>query len=156
VRHVIQYQGPYNENIDRIRNGAQTYLKRDGSEASFRGPKDSTGVRFGLLQKHGDEGFVIARIQFASVDIPLDHPIESEGIGPNGKILSRASALSLLQRATVANPELSADIARLIRSVDTVPDEEFNPDDSTCDWHVYFRVGLSRLSLCHILACLQR
>jgi hypothetical protein len=123
VRHVIQYQGPYNENIDRVRGGAQTYLKKDGSEASFRGPKDATGVRFGLLQKQGDEGFVVARIQFGSVDRPLGHPIESEGIGPNGKLLSKAGALSLLRRAVVANPRLSADITRVIRSVDIVPDE---------------------------------
>lgn len=123
MRHAIQYQGPYNKNIDRVRNGAHTYLRKDGSEANFRGAKNADGVRFGLPEKHGDEGFVVARIEFGSADILLDRPIELDGIGPNGKLLSKTGALSLLQRATIANPARSTDISRVISSVEVALDE---------------------------------
>jgi len=124
VRHSIEYQGPYEPNIDRVRNGARTYLKRDGSEAEFRGPADIDGVHFGLLQKAEGAGFVIARLQFGSIDLPLKKPIESAGIGPMGKRLTRAGALTLLAQARKSNPHLRADLDRIAASVEAARDAD--------------------------------
>lgn len=124
MRHSIEYQGPYEKNIDRVRNGARTYVKRDGSEAEFRGPADIDGVRFGLLQKAQAAGFVIARVQFGSIDLPLKRPIESGGIGPMGKRLTKAGALTLLDEARKSNPHLRADLDRIAASVEAAHDAD--------------------------------
>lgn len=119
MRHSIEYQGPYELNLDRVRKGARTYLKRDGSEAEFRGPAGINGLRFGLLQKAGGGGFVIARIQFGSIDLPLKRPIESAGIGPMGKRLTKVGALTLLDDARKSNPHLRAKLKRIAATVET-------------------------------------
>jgi len=119
MRHAIEYQGPYDQNIERIRNGARTYLKRDGSEAEFGGPSGVDGVRFGLLQKAGGAGFVIARVQFGTLDIPLKRPIDSAGIGPRGKLLTKPGTVALIERAKKANPDRRADLDRVAASVES-------------------------------------
>jgi len=119
MRHAIEYQGSYEKNIERIRNGARTYLRRDGSEGEFGGPSGVDGVRFGLLQKAAGAGFLIARVQFGTLDIPLKRPIKSAGIGPRGKRLTKPGALALLKQAKRANPDRRSDLDRVMASVES-------------------------------------
>jgi hypothetical protein len=117
MRHAIEYQGPYDQNILRIRRGANTYVKRDGTRGHrFRGPKAVDGVRFGMLELPWKE-FRIARVMFGDLDVPLDVPIPARGTGPSGTLLTPPQAVRLLTTARDVNRRRRRELTKILRTV---------------------------------------
>jgi hypothetical protein len=117
MRHAIEYEGPYDENILRVRGGATSYVKRDGSAGhAFRGPKSVDGVKFGMLELPWKE-FRIARVMFGSSDIPLVVPIPAKGTGPSGKLLTLAQARRILETARDVNRLSRKELTRILKEL---------------------------------------
>jgi hypothetical protein len=75
MRHVLRFEGSFEQNFATLRPGADGYLADDGSTQSpLEWPAEADGLRFGFMEKEGKR-FVAVRVGNPEQEVVLEHPV---------------------------------------------------------------------------------
>jgi hypothetical protein len=69
MRHVLRFEGSFEQNFQMLRPGTDGYLADDGTrQSALEWPAEADGLRFGFMEKQGKR-FVAVR------EVILDNPV---------------------------------------------------------------------------------
>ena len=117
MRHGFQYLGWFDRSFEKLRPGASTYWRKDGTSGLVdEAPDDLDGIYFGFMQAAA--GYFAVRVLYDSYDVVvtdpvlIDEPRHSDGksFGPQMTVCGDRSARSLLTDLIAKNPAQADDL----------------------------------------------
>jgi len=109
--HALRYEGGFEQNFDKLKPGATTYISSSGSEHKLPPwPGGIDGLRIGYMEKAGKK-FAAVRVQHGKLDIILKNPILIDPVrhmgnkrfAPEPTLIADAPAAALLRDVIESN-----------------------------------------------------
>jgi hypothetical protein len=75
MRHVLRFEGSFEQNFPTLSPGTNGYLADDGTmQSPLEWPAEANGLRFGFMEKHGKR-FVAVRVGNGEQEVVLENPV---------------------------------------------------------------------------------
>lgn len=75
MRHVLRFEGSFEQNFSALRPGTKGYLADDGTrQSALEWPAEADGLRFGFMEKQGKR-FVAVRVGNPEQEVVLENPV---------------------------------------------------------------------------------
>ena len=75
MRHVLRFEGSFEQNFATLRPGTDGYLADDGTrQSALDWPAEADGLRFGFMEQQGKK-FVAVRVGNGEQEVVLEHPV---------------------------------------------------------------------------------
>jgi hypothetical protein len=75
MRHVLRFEGSFEQNFPTLSPGTNGYLADDGTmQSPLEWPAEADGLRFGFMEKHGKR-FVAVRVGNGEQEVILENPV---------------------------------------------------------------------------------
>lgn len=75
MRHVLRFEGSFEQNFATLRPGTDGYLADDGTrQSALEWPAEADGLRFGFMEQQGKK-FVAVRVGNGEQEVVLEHPV---------------------------------------------------------------------------------
>jgi hypothetical protein len=75
MRHVLRFEGSFEQNFPTLRPGTDGYLADDGTrQSALEWPAEADGLRFGFMEKQGKK-FVAVRVGNGEQEVVLENPV---------------------------------------------------------------------------------
>jgi hypothetical protein len=75
MRHVLRFEGSFEQNFSALHPGTKGYLADDGTrQSALEWPAEADGLRFGFMEKQGKR-FVAVRVGNPEQEVVLENPV---------------------------------------------------------------------------------